>query len=342
MRASWLVLPAVLVGGCLLPGASLIDSLGSGGSGGTLGVGGAGSGNGGASGSTGQNAGGSAGSAVGGSSAGSAGEGAGGSTGQSTSGGAGGSDSGAGGAGGSTSGGAGGSEPGAGGASGGSSGGSAGGSAGGASGGSSGGSAGGASGGSAGSTSCPGFGGSSSTNPCGSALSTQFGPAGYYEVGPWKGYGAVFGANAQISPTDFFGLTGGALCVCGNTQADPNYGAVAGIIVTLNQPMCSMTQSTANVTGAGLKYQIQNPPAAWRIQLQGQDENDPSQRWCVDRSASQTSGVINWGEFKTECWGGGFSVPYNGQSLHSISIMVPGQATMAIAFNFCLIELRPE
>jgi hypothetical protein len=169
--------------------------------------------------------------------------------------------------------------------------------------------------------------------------------AGYVVTGNWHGYAwsSAGGAGSTITPADFSGRPLGQpfpLCASGTVAADAAYGGTAMVGINLNQGT-GATDAAATVvpTGTGITVTVTNTGgSALRLQIQGPNGGtDANDRWCA--VIPDGGGTIAFSDFNTECWEGGAGVAYTGQPLTAAIVLVPGDSTAAVPFDFCLNSL---
>jgi hypothetical protein len=163
-------------------------------------------------------------------------------------------------------------------------------------------------------------------------IAWQVGDQGYVTSGDWSGYAwtAVAGNGSTLAPADFTGLAAGErLCITGTVAASPDYSGVAILGLNLNQPPDGSEPGTVVPALEGLLVDVDNPGAS---ELRVEIEGPPSQRWCAPLVGS---GFIPFTSFNTECWSDEGEA-YAGQPLSTAMIMVPGQDSADVFYDFCL------
>jgi hypothetical protein len=189
--------------------------------------------------------------------------------------------------------------------------------------------------------------GNGNGNGAGNGMGSSVVADGYVSAGPWQGYGftatdpgaATITPNCSASCTPPF--SGGTFCMQGKVTGRPDYSGFAMLGWNVNQAMgagTAMATWPVPATG-GLAVTVSNPGAtALRVQLQGTNPHDGSDRWCA---ALQSGQSIPWGNFKTNCWDGG--TPQNpltpGTMIQQASIIVPGLVT-DLPFDLCLLDIQ--
>jgi hypothetical protein len=161
---------------------------------------------------------------------------------------------------------------------------------------------------------------------------------GYVTSGAWHGYlWTAIGGTGSILPGDFADVTSPPFCASGTVATGSMNVALLGFnlnqgtaasspIATVVPTLGGITVSVTNRTTAPLRLQIQGPNGA----------TDANDRWCAPILSS--GGFIPWSAFNTACWDGSGSA-YNRQPLVSAMILVPGDNTGSVSFDFCLNSL---
>jgi Glycosyl hydrolase family 12 len=191
---------------------------------------------------------------------------------------------------------------------------------------------------------------------------------GFFTSGNWQGYAwtaiesdPVQGATTR-TPTDFTMLADGApFCLAGTVAADPpssptakdGYQGFAMLGFNINQagvPEVEGTEptiATAVPTGNGIAFTFSQTIASeLRVQIQGLDPTDGTQRWCaaVPLADAQGRAFLAYSKFHQTCYdapslvsnpagfygAGGARAP-----IAAVSFQVPGN-TMPIPYNFCI------
>jgi len=170
---------------------------------------------------------------------------------------------------------------------------------------------------------------------------------GYVTAGPWAGGGftATDPGAATIVPactadscTPAF--AGNEFCMQGTVTGRPDYTGFAMLGWNVNEPAGGTAGTWAVPDSGGITVTVVNNPSstALRVQLQGTNPHDGSDRWCANLVSGRP---IAWSDFKTNCWIGG--TPQNpltpGTPIQQGSIIVPGLLT-DLPFDVCLIDLQ--
>ena len=172
-----------------------------------------------------------------------------------------------------------------------------------------------------------------------SGMYTESGP--YFVSGAWHGYAftSAEGAGSTITPMDFSMLMPGMpRCVTGSVGATMDYSGIAMLGVNLNQEQATdAPQMTVVPTQDGVMVDVTNNAGSpLRIQVQtpngGTNEDE---RWCAP---FQGSGFIPWKAFNTKCWDGS-GTAYAMEPISTALVLVPGDDTDPVMFDFCLNSL---
>jgi hypothetical protein len=173
----------------------------------------------------------------------------------------------------------------------------------------------------------------------GSGTFTESGP--FFVSGSWHGYAftSAEGTGSSIMPMDFSMLAAGMpRCVSGTVGAAMDYSGIAMLGMNLNQEQTTDAPlMTVVPMKSGVMVDITNNAGSpLRVQVQtangGMNENE---RWCAP---FQGSGFIPWAAFNTKCWDGS-GTAYAMEPLATALVLVPGDDTDAVAFDFCLNSL---
>jgi hypothetical protein len=164
---------------------------------------------------------------------------------------------------------------------------------------------------------------------------------GYVTLGEWHGYAftSASGMGSTIAPMTFETRPPGQpLCAAGSVGAAMDYSGTALVGVNLNQPMGMTTPMSLVPSKAGLYVQVKNTGGSTlRVQIQGPNgATDANDRWCAPIPG--TSAFVPWAMFNTKCWDGS-GTAYANQPLVAAMVLVPGGATAAVPFDFCIETL---
>jgi hypothetical protein len=169
------------------------------------------------------------------------------------------------------------------------------------------------------------------------SINVQETPNGYFDNGTWAGFAfTAADQSSTISPADFSATPSGSpFCVSGTVNPDPSYANFALLGVNLNQAEDGTIVGPAFAAGSGIEVDIDNPLGSqMMVQLVGAGTGD---MWCT---YTTTGGIIPWGAFRRECWTQ-TGAPYALEPLEQLNVVVPGNASAAIPFDFCLNDLQP-
>lgn len=191
---------------------------------------------------------------------------------------------------------------------------------------------------------------------------------GFFKSGDWQGYAwtaiesdPVTGQTTRV-PADYTTLTPGQpFCLAGTVAADPpssatatdGYQGFAMLGFNINQAGVAEVEgaeppiATAVPAGNGIAFAFQQTVASeLRVQIQGLDPTDGTQRWCaaVPLADAQGRAFIPYSEFHQTCYdaaslvsnpagfygAGGVRAP-----IAAVSFQVPGNIT-PIPYDFCV------
>jgi hypothetical protein len=155
----------------------------------------------------------------------------------------------------------------------------------------------------------------------------------HFASGDWQGYfwTSTQGDGTTITPMNFSMQTGGMpRCVKGSVAMTSDYSGVAILGVNLNET--SEGKMTVTPSKAGVDIALQNKGGTG---LLFQVEGDGT-RWCAQLKAS--GGFIQWSKLNTACWDNS-GKNYNDEPIVSAALVVPGNNTAAVPFDFCLNRL---
>lgn len=159
----------------------------------------------------------------------------------------------------------------------------------------------------------------------------------HFASGAWQGYfwTSSQGPGTTITPTDFNAQTTGMpRCVRGSVAATTDYSGVAVLGVNLNE--ANEGKQTVKPTKAGVFVDVKNNSAATLLfQIEGPSDA-PISSWCTLLSGS--GGFVPWSSLNTACWDNSGSA-YNNEPILSAAVVVPGNTSAAVAFDFCLNAL---
>jgi hypothetical protein len=164
----------------------------------------------------------------------------------------------------------------------------------------------------------------------------------YFTSGPWKGYfwTSVHGAGTTLTSTNFtVPMFEKPVCIKGSVVATPDSSGNAILGMNINQAhSIGASPLTLVPSLAGLTVEVTNPGSApLRVQVNALDgATNGKARWCA--SVSGAGGFIPWSQFNTACWDGSGNA-YNREPISAAMLLVPGNTTAAIPYDFCLVRL---
>ncbi len=188
-----------------------------------------------------------------------------------------------------------------------------------------------------------------SGNPSGSGntgtVEYSIDDGGYFSVCGWHGYAwaSAGPSSTTMTPEGFTDHEAGdPLCISGSVAFTSSWGGYAMVGFNVNQ--VAGQEDAPNVAvapdGTGLYVSVDNTGGS-PLRIQIQDElgtNDDEHRWCTEYEGP---GVIPWSDFRTLCWGDEGSA-YDGEPINAVVVMVPGNDTEDIPYDFCIDRLEPE
>lgn len=170
----------------------------------------------------------------------------------------------------------------------------------------------------------------------------------YHTEGSWQGYAyaSASGGDSTIEPADFKARKAGEpFCVSGGVDVTSDSSAVALVGWNINQAKTGSDPeaATAVTTGEGLIVNVPNAGGSpLRVQIQGAEgATQASQRWCVELTEFDRDVLIPWGDFNNACWDGSGDA-YENEPINAVAVLVPGNDTDAVEFEFCVQSIRPS
>lgn len=162
-------------------------------------------------------------------------------------------------------------------------------------------------------------------------------PASFFTSGTWGGsvIAATRGTGSTVSPTSFDAHVPGApFCVSGTVARAAE--ADAGLVFNLAQEVTANgpgTPAAVAPTGNGVAVTFSRTTgAALRIELNG-----PDGAWCAELVEVQGQEFVPYNQFSTTCWQPfAPGVAYARQPVTSLNFEVPGRATQALEYGFCV------
>jgi len=155
-----------------------------------------------------------------------------------------------------------------------------------------------------------------------------------FASGDWRGY---FWTNAQgpgttISPKDFSAQTSGMpRCVSGSVGVTTDNSGLAILGANLKEDAAGkmsvvptkkgVTVFVMNNAGTPLLFQVESPDGRWCTYLNG------------------GGGFMPWEKLNTACWNDSGKA-YNREPITTAALLVPGNSSAPVAFDFCLLRLE--
>lgn len=158
--------------------------------------------------------------------------------------------------------------------------------------------------------------------------------------GMWKGYAYTYSygkGTTVIKPVTSAStscLKGKAVCANGSVGKDDGSGAGIG---------WNVSSPAAPVTGS-VTFVLKGATAGMRIAL-GPATGD---EYCYNlttadvSSANGTGLTLKASDFKQACYSEADAIAYKGQDVKSVQVSVPGSATAATPFDFCIVDIEPS
>ncbi|HYP88463.1 MAG TPA: hypothetical protein VEQ59_09920 [Polyangiaceae bacterium] len=156
-------------------------------------------------------------------------------------------------------------------------------------------------------------------------------------TGTWSGYGFTYtyGTGAKIAPgmgdTCF---SGAKFCANGTVPAADTAGA--GLGWNIGQKMNSSTNTAVAVT-TPVKVTLAGAVAGMRVQL----SVSSAVSYCYTLTTTDVpTATVKLASFNTKCWDNS-GTAYDGSPIQAIQVVVPGAATAAKTFDFCVLDIEP-
>lgn len=162
--------------------------------------------------------------------------------------------------------------------------------------------------------------------------------------GMWKGYAYTYtyGKGAVIKPVTSAAtscIKGKALCA--NGTITPDDGSGAGIGWNINQS--GSAASTTTIT-TGVTFVLKGASANMRVALGPPTGDD----YCYNLTAADVAAAntaagltLKASDFKQACYDTEKAVAYKGEDVKSIQVSMPGSASGARTFDFCVVDIEP-
>jgi hypothetical protein len=171
---------------------------------------------------------------------------------------------------------------------------------------------------------------------------------GYLVAPPWQGYAwtATSATGSTVTPADYSDITSATrLCASGSVAAMSDYSGTGMIGVNLSQERDVAnppveTWTPTSIASGGITVNVHNAGGSTiRVQIQAPGgATDETKRWCAPVTPFDQAITIPWSAFNTMCWNGQ-GATYAGEPLESVIIIVPGENTSVVNFDFCLDDL---
>lgn len=155
-----------------------------------------------------------------------------------------------------------------------------------------------------------------------------------FSSGEWRGY---FWTNAQgagttISPRDFSAQTSGMpRCVSGSVGVTTDNTGIAILGANLKEDATGKMSVTPTKQGVTV-FVMNNAGSPLLFQVEG-----PDGRWCTYLNGG--GGFMPWEKLNTACWDDSGSA-YDREPIHAAALIVPGNSSAPVAFDFCLLRLE--
>lgn len=152
--------------------------------------------------------------------------------------------------------------------------------------------------------------------------------------GEWRGYfwTSAQGPGTTISPQDFSAqMSGMPRCVTGSVGVTADNSAVAIFGANLKEDATGKMSVTPSKKGVTV-FVMNNAGSPLIFQVEGAEG-----RWC--RYLNEGGGFIPWEKLNTACWNDSGQA-YNHEPIVSAALLVPGNSTAPVAFDFCLLRLE--
>jgi hypothetical protein len=182
--------------------------------------------------------------------------------------------------------------------------------------------------------------GSGGSNPATGGTGGATNGGGYRRSATWHGYAwASASPGSTINPTSF-ATVAPEQPLCASGTLGKSYSDVGIVGVNLKQEEGSTTLESVTPSGDGITINVTNTGGSpLRLQIQAADgSTNENHRWCAPITSADT--FVPWSAFKTNCWPGGVSVPYDGEAITAAMVLVPGDEAQAVGFDFCVNTLE--
>jgi hypothetical protein len=155
-----------------------------------------------------------------------------------------------------------------------------------------------------------------------------------FASGAWRGYfwTSAQGAGTTISPKDFSAQTSGMpRCVQGSVGVTTDNSGLAILGANLKEDLNGKMSVTPNKKGITV-FVMNNAGSPLLFQVEG-----PDGQWCT--YLNDGGGFLPWEKLNTACWNDS-GTAYNHEPITTAALLVPGNATAPVVFDFCLLRLE--
>lgn len=155
-----------------------------------------------------------------------------------------------------------------------------------------------------------------------------------FSSGDWRGY---FWTNAQgagttISPKDFSAqMSGMPRCVSGSVGVTSDNSGLAILGANLKEDASGKMAVTPSKKGVTV-FVMNNAGSPIMFQVEG-----PDGRWCTYLNGG--GGFMPWEKLNSACWNDS-GKSYNLEPITSAALIVPGNSSAPVMFDFCLVRLE--
>lgn len=192
----------------------------------------------------------------------------------------------------------------------------------------------------------------STSSRSGVSLSSTSSTSNYFPPeprAPWPGSGYPYtfveapSEGSTILPVcDATGCTPAltSLCANGSVAAAADWGSIAGIGWAVNADSNGNIGTWA-VAGSGINVTLSGTAPGARLQFEEPNASSNSQRYCAPIPSG--GGLIRYSDLKTYCWKNPAVPPVAlkpGTQVAYAAVVIPGNPTAAIRFDFCITDLR--
>lgn len=165
-----------------------------------------------------------------------------------------------------------------------------------------------------------------------SAADEDYGNA--FASGDWRGYfwTSAQGAGSTISPKDFSAQASGMpRCVHGTVGATADNSGLAIFGANLKEDATGKMAVVPTKKGITV-FVMSNTDAHLLFQVEG-----PDGKWCT--YLNDGGGFLPWEKLNTACWNDSGQA-YNKEPITTAAVIVPGNSTAPVTFDFCLLRLE--